>query len=70
MTPNEVPDNTTLNNAGEVGKQLADDLAQKVITVVENYPAVAGSNHTEDEQRAAILRLTADEIYARAEELD
>lgn len=63
-------DNNTLDNAGEVGRDLADAVAERVITTVDDFPAVAGSNHTADEQRAAILRLTADNLYRRAEELE
>lgn len=67
MTP---PDNNTLDNAGDVGRQLADALAERVTKAVDDFPAMAGSAHTADEQRAAILRLTADDIYRHAEELD
>lgn len=63
-------DDNTIDNAGEMGRRLADALSERVEKAVDDFPASAGSAHTATQQRAAILRLTADNIYRRAEELE
>lgn len=59
-----MPDDTTLNNAGEVGRSLASDLTEKTIAVIEGFPA------NSPQQQPAIARLIADSLYDWIEEAE
>ncbi len=57
-------DDNTLDNAGPVGRDMADTLSRKVTDAIGNFPA------STDQQKAAIARITADNLYDYAEELE
>jgi hypothetical protein len=57
-------DDNTLDNAGEAGRALADDLAAKIIEVVEGLPL------PQEGQQAAILRIVANTLYDHADGME
>jgi hypothetical protein len=57
------PDDNTLDNAGEVGRELADTMSQKITETIDGFPGLA-------QQRAAIARIVANTLYNYAEEVE
>lgn len=57
------PDDNTLDNAGEVGRELADTMSQKITETIDGFPGLA-------QQRAAIARIVANTLYDYAEEVE
>lgn len=55
---------STLENAGDVGRDLAETLAEKIIVAIEGFPA------RDDTQRPAILRVIARTLDAHADEME
>lgn len=61
---NAEPDDNTLDNAGPIGKRVADALSAKVIEGVQGFP------DSDDKQRVAIARITARNIDDWADEVE
>lgn len=57
-------DDNTLDNAGVVGRELADSMSQKMIEVIENFPAHG------KQQQVAIARVFARNLDTYADELE
>lgn len=57
-------DDNTLDNAGEVGRQLADKLSERVQEAIDGFPESGSA------QRAAIARIAANNLYDYANELE
>jgi hypothetical protein len=62
------PDDNTLDNAGPVGRDLADGLANKVVEAIDGFPAYGEVRAAA--QRAAIARIVADQLYTYSDELE
>lgn len=57
-------DDNTLDNAGEIGRDLADKLGQKMIEIIEGFPASSPA------QRVAIARILSRNVDDYADELE
>jgi hypothetical protein len=55
-------DDNTLDNAGEVGRDLADSMTTKLVGVLDGFPGAPS-------QRAAIATIVANALYDYAEEV-
>lgn len=57
------PDDNTLDNAGPVGRDLADTLSGKITEAIDGFPGPKA-------QRAAIARIVSNSLYDYAEEVE
>jgi hypothetical protein len=57
-------DDNTLDNAGPVGRELADTMSQKMIEVIDGFPASG------KKQQVAIARIFARNLDDYADELE
>lgn len=57
-------DDNTLDNAGEVGRDLADSMSAKIIETLDGFPASSPA------QRAAIARIVANSLYDYSDEAE
>lgn len=58
------PDDNTLDNAGPVGREMADQLSDRVIEAVEKFP------HSSARQKVAIVRIAAMNLETWVEEME
>lgn len=56
------PDDNTLDNAGPVGRDLADKISHSLTETLDGFPGP-------EPQRAAIARMVANTLYDYAEEV-
>lgn len=57
------PDDNTLDNAGEVGRELAGKVSESLIKTIDGFPGAPM-------QRAAIAHLIANNLNSYAEEVE